>query len=166
MKSTIICCILVSVLFSLCILNTEAAFGRKPKKLIPELETKFDILTAWVAYRLNLKHSKEACIGDYGFTDELATNLVKIKVPNPNDQQKCYVHCLYTKLVFYKDNKINMQAMKESLFEIVGEQRLVNIVNGCLNAGGVNECDKVYKFHACASPEFDKVRGDIFLSDE
>uniref|UniRef100_A0A0K8UNF8 General odorant-binding protein 56a n=1 Tax=Bactrocera latifrons TaxID=174628 RepID=A0A0K8UNF8_BACLA len=165
MKSSIICCILATVLLSLCVFSAEAGL-RKPKKLTPELEAKFEVLTAWIAYRLNLKHAKEACVGEYGFSDELATNLVKIKVANPNDREKCYVNCLYNKLVFYKDDAINKQAMKESLYEIVGEQRLLNIVDGCLNAGGVNACDKVYKFHACASPEFDKVRSDIFLPDE
>ncbi|XP_053963846.1 general odorant-binding protein 56a-like [Anastrepha ludens] len=165
MKSTLSCCILAAVLLCLCTTNTDA-FGRKPKKLNPELEAKFDVLTAWIAYRLNLKHAKEACVGEYGFTDELATNLVKIKVANPNDREKCYVNCLYTKLIFYKNNSINTQAMKESLSEIVGEDRLLNIVNSCLNVGGANDCDKVYKFHACASPEFDKVREDIFQPDD
>ncbi|XP_017479697.1 PREDICTED: general odorant-binding protein 56a-like [Rhagoletis zephyria] len=165
MKSTTSYCILAAVLFCLCVSNTEA-FGRKAKKLNPELEAKFDVLTAWIAYRLNLKHAKEACIGEYGFTDELATSLVKVQVASPSDREKCYVNCLYTKLVFYNNNQINTQAMKESLIEIVGEERLLQIVNSCLNAGGTNDCDKVYKFHACASPEFDKVRGDIFQPDE
>ncbi|XP_020718149.1 general odorant-binding protein 56a [Ceratitis capitata] len=165
MKSFIVCCMLATTLLSFCVLSTEAGL-RKPKKLTPELEAKFEVLTAWIAYRLNLKHAKEACIGEYGFTDELATNLVKIKVANPSANEKCYVNCLYNKLVFYKDSTINKQAMKESLYEIVGEERLMNIVNSCMNAGGANDCDKVYKFHACASPEFDKVRSDIFLPDE
>ncbi|XP_017479700.1 PREDICTED: general odorant-binding protein 56a-like [Rhagoletis zephyria] len=165
MKLTISCCILATILFFLCATNTDA-FVRKPKKLKPELEAKFDVLTAWIAYRLNLKHAKEACVGEYGFTDQLATSLVKVQVANPSDREKCYVNCLYTKLIFYNNNQINTQAMKESLSEIVGEERLLQIVNSCLTAGGANDCDKVYKFHACASPEFDKVRGDIFLPDE